>query len=53
MTSDTAYQEAYVWIWLPGRTEPVVAGLSETDRLLLRGRQFFSPFAFEGVEGEF
>jgi serine/threonine-protein kinase HipA len=27
MTSDAAYEEAYVWIWLPGRTEPVVAGL--------------------------
>lgn len=25
MTSD-AYTEAYVWIWLPGATEPVVAG---------------------------
>ena len=22
----TALREAYVWIWLPGRTEPVVAG---------------------------
>lgn len=27
MTSDAPHQEAYVWIWLPGRTEPVVAGL--------------------------
>ncbi len=29
MTSekDTKYSEAYVWIWLPGFTEPVVAGL--------------------------
>jgi serine/threonine-protein kinase HipA len=27
MTSETGYEEAYVWIWLPGRTEPVVAGL--------------------------
>lgn len=34
MTSD-AYDEAYVWIWLPGRTEPVVAGL-----LSRQGRQF-------------
>jgi serine/threonine-protein kinase HipA len=33
MTSD-AYDEAYVWIWLPGRTEPVVAG-----RLSPQGRQ--------------
>lgn len=27
MISKGAYTEAYVWIWLPGRTEPVVAGL--------------------------
>lgn len=29
MTSEKAakYSEAYVWIWLPGATEPVVAGL--------------------------
>lgn len=29
MTSeqDAKYSEAYVWIWLPGATEPVVAGL--------------------------
>jgi serine/threonine-protein kinase HipA len=27
MTSKNAYTEAYVWIWLPGKTEPVVAGL--------------------------
>jgi len=26
MTSDAAYNEAYVWIWLPGETAPVVAG---------------------------
>ncbi|NVO14444.1 MAG: type II toxin-antitoxin system HipA family toxin [Rhodoplanes sp.] len=26
MTSDTAPGEAFVWIWLPDRTEPVVAG---------------------------
>lgn len=31
MTSDTNYQEAYVWIWLPGETEPVVAGRLEND----------------------
>jgi len=35
MTSDT-YDEAYVWIWLPGRTEPVVAGLlSRSGRQLV------------------
>jgi serine/threonine-protein kinase HipA len=27
MISDAAAQEAYVWIWLPGAHEPVVAGL--------------------------
>ncbi len=31
MTSDNQYSEAYVWIWLPHETEPVVAGKLETD----------------------
>lgn len=36
MTSENAYQEAYVWIWLPGATEPVVAGLlTQADNRLL------------------
>jgi serine/threonine-protein kinase HipA len=26
MTSETEYEEAFVWIWLPGETAPVVAG---------------------------
>lgn len=26
MISDSAYKEAFVWVWLPGATEPVVAG---------------------------
>ena len=26
MISDATYKEAYVWVWLPGATEPVVAG---------------------------
>src|SRR6185437_5152791 len=26
MISNGAYKEAFVWVWLPGRTEPVVAG---------------------------
>ena len=26
MTSEAAYEEAFVWIWLPGETRPVVAG---------------------------
>ncbi len=35
MTSDI-YEEAYVWIWLPGKTEPVVAGKLEADSAGLR-----------------
>ena len=32
MTSDTGYDEAYVWVWLPGETKPVVAGrLAKAD----------------------
>lgn len=31
MTSEKRYQEAFVWIWLPGRIEPVVAGKLEAD----------------------
>jgi len=31
MTSKENYKEAYVWIWLPGETEPVVAGKLEVD----------------------
>jgi len=31
MTSNTTYREAFVWIWLPEETEPVVAGKLETD----------------------
>jgi len=29
MTSNSAYSEAYVWIWMPGATKPVVAGKLE------------------------
>ena len=29
MTSKVAPNQAYVWVWLPGTTEPVVAGLLE------------------------
>ncbi|WP_374658768.1 type II toxin-antitoxin system HipA family toxin [Phenylobacterium sp.] len=32
MTSEIRYDEAYVWIWLPGKTEPVVAGRIERQR---------------------
>lgn len=31
MTSNTAYKEAYVWIWLPNATRPVVAGRLEAN----------------------
>lgn len=31
MTSEKHYREAYIWIWLPGKTDPVVAGRLETD----------------------
>ncbi|MFT4815235.1 MAG: serine/threonine-protein kinase HipA [Pseudohongiellaceae bacterium] len=31
MTSNTGYKEAYVWIWLPNKTKPVVAGRLEAD----------------------
>ncbi|MCF6263508.1 MAG: type II toxin-antitoxin system HipA family toxin [Xanthomonadales bacterium] len=31
MTSKSKYTEAYVWIWLPNMTEPVVAGKLEQD----------------------
>ena len=36
MTSRSGATEAYVWIWLPGETEPVVAGrlTQDGDRLL-------------------
>ena len=27
MTSENGYKDAFVWIWLPGETEPVVAGV--------------------------
>ncbi|MCP4934938.1 MAG: type II toxin-antitoxin system HipA family toxin [bacterium] len=31
MTSNTSNREAFVWIWLPGETKPVVAGKLERD----------------------
>jgi serine/threonine-protein kinase HipA len=31
MSSNNAYTDAYVWIWLPDETEPVVAGLLSQD----------------------
>jgi serine/threonine-protein kinase HipA len=32
MTSERRHDEAYVWIWLPGETQPVVAGLIARQR---------------------
>lgn len=31
MTSEARYEEAYVWVWLPGAAEPVVAGRLSRD----------------------
>ncbi len=31
MTSDQRFREAFVWIWLPGETTPVVAGKLEAE----------------------
>jgi len=39
MTSDQPYKEAFVWIWLPGETGPVVAG-----RLTAAGDQLLSHY---------
>ena len=36
MTSKTHYKDAYVWIWLPNETQPVVAGKIEADDDKLR-----------------
>jgi serine/threonine-protein kinase HipA len=32
MTTSTSRPDAFVWVWLPGRTEPVVAGRLRADR---------------------
>jgi serine/threonine-protein kinase HipA len=31
ISNETGYSEAFVWIWLPGATEPVVSGKLTTD----------------------
>ena len=31
MNSKTPYNEAFVWVWLPGAVEPVVAGKLTVD----------------------
>lgn len=46
MTSQNEYKEAYVWIWLPNETEPVVAGLlTEIGNQLVfnYGRSYLTP----------
>lgn len=43
MTSDDSPDEAFVWVWLPGHTEPVVAGriARDDDRLIFNyGRSY-------------
>lgn len=45
MTSENAVSEAFVWIWLPRATEPVVAGLltRDSDKLLFNyGRSYLA-----------
>jgi serine/threonine-protein kinase HipA len=45
MTSESRYQEAYVWIWLPQETAPVVAGVLARagDRLVFNyGRSYLA-----------
>ncbi len=45
MTSSRAYEDAYVWIWLPDAAEPVVAGrlFADGDRLhFLYGRSYLA-----------
>lgn len=42
------YREAYVWIWLPGQTDPVVAGKLEADNGLIHfnyGRSYLGRIA--------
>lgn len=45
MTSKNDYKEAYVWIWLPGETKPIVAGILQRvgTRLLFNyGRSYLA-----------
>jgi serine/threonine-protein kinase HipA len=30
-TSEASPQQAYVWVWLPGATDPVVAGIIQAN----------------------
>lgn len=47
MTSDPKYSDAYVWTWLPGQTQPVVAGL-----LTANGRQLLFNYGRSYLERE-
>ncbi len=43
--TDATYNQAYVWVWLPGATEPIVAGKLEADKHELRfnyGKSYLS-----------
>ena len=45
MTSKDDYKEAYVWIWLPGKMKPVVAGVLQrvgTQLLFNYGRSYLA-----------
>ena len=48
MISDQNYKEAFVWIWLPEETSPVVAGKLEIDNrniLFNYGRSYLERIA--------
>lgn len=47
MTSEQP-AEAYVWIWLPGATEPIVAGRLEAVADIINFNYGRSPYALEG-----
>ena len=53
MTSDLSpLREAFVWIWLPGRSEPVVAGRvrAEAGHFVFNQWPLLNDLAFEGLE---
>jgi len=35
ISNESGYSEAFVWIWLPGATKPVVAGKLTAEQLQL------------------
>ena len=45
ISNQSGYSEAFVWIWLPGATEPVVAGklTADADKLIFNyGRSYLN-----------